>query len=68
VDDKEFRNLLKMLNSVYEFFLPTDCFKKSNFKIIQFHFRNFEKKVENANAVSLTTDGWTCINNRAILK
>ncbi|KAF0715631.1 zinc finger BED domain-containing protein 4-like, partial [Aphis craccivora] len=65
VDDKEFRKLLKMLNPRYEIPCRQTISKNLIPKLYNLTLENLKKKVENAKAVSLTTDGWTCVNNKS---
>jgi len=64
VDDKEFRKLLKMLNPRYEIPCRQTISKNLIPKLYNLTLENLKKKVENAKAVSLTTGGWTCVNNK----
>lgn len=64
VEDKEFRKLLKMLNPRYEIPCRQTISKNLIPKLYNLTLENLKKKVENSKAVSLTIDGWTCVNNK----
>lgn len=56
-----------MLNPGYE--LPCRQTVSTNLvpRLYNSTLEDLKKKVETASAVSLTTDGWTCINNRSYI-
>ncbi|XP_050528032.1 E3 SUMO-protein ligase ZBED1-like [Daktulosphaira vitifoliae] len=56
-----------MLNPAYEIPCRQTVSKNLIPRLYNSTLEVLKKKVENANAVSLTTDGWTCINNRSYI-
>jgi len=67
VDDKEFRKFVKILNPGYELPCRQTVSKNLVPRLYNSTLEDLKKKVETALAVSLTTDGWTCINNRSYI-
>lgn len=56
-----------MLNPAYELPCRQTASKNLIPRLYNSPSKILKKKIENANAVTLTTDGWTCINNRSYM-
>lgn len=67
MNDKEFRKLVEMLNPGYQLPCRQTVSKNLIPRLYQSTLEELRKQTENATAISLTTDGWTCINNRSYL-
>lgn len=56
-----------MLNPGYELLCRQTVPKNLIPRLYNLTLEDLKKKIDNAKVISLTTDGWTCINNRSYI-
>lgn len=67
VDDKEFRKFVEMLNPGYQPPCRQTVSKNLIPRLYNCTLEKLKHQIKCSTAVSLTTDGWTCINNRSYI-
>lgn len=67
VDDKEFRKFVEMLNPGYQLPCRQTVSKNLIPRLYNCTLEQLKQQIQSSTAICLTTDGWTCINNRGYI-
>jgi len=67
VDDKEFRKFVEMLNPGYQLPCRQPVSKNLIPRLYNRTLEQLKQQIQSSTAICLTTDGWTCINNRGYI-